>query len=157
MDGAVEEIVGHTRYSIDGDPGADGARIAVVGQGGVAAAMPSRTSEDPTLRGTKRQVADEKHVLVALGASDQRHVIITPEVRSGKTVGLTLLHVRFKQDADLTDLRDALRGYRHRYETLRDAVMETEPEFKDDLLRTVPVSELLTSPIQALADRWRTA
>ena len=157
VDGAVEEIVGHTRYSIDGDPGADGARIAVVGQGGVAAAMPSRTSEDPTLRGTKRQVADEKHVLVALGASDQRHVIITPEVRSGKTVGLTLLHVRFKQDADLTDLRDALRGYRHRYETLRDAVMETEPEFKDDLLRTVPVSELLTSPIQALADRWRTA
>lgn len=157
LDLAVGEVLGYTRYSIDGDSESDGATIEVVSQGGVAGGIASRTSSDPTLRGTKRQVADEKQVLVARGASDQRHVIITPLLRSGKTVGLTLLHVRFIDDPELAALRSILRGYRHRYETLRDAVMETEREFRDELLQSMPVSELLTVPIQALAERWRTA
>ena len=59
--------------------------------------------------------------------------------------------------AEAADLRTVLRGYRHRYETLRDAVTETEPEFRDEWLTGTPVAELLTAPIQALADRWRTA
>ena len=39
---------------------------------------------------------------------------------------------------------------------LRDAVTETEPTFRDDLLADIPVDELLTEPINELADRWRT-
>ena len=38
---------------------------------------------------------------------------------------------------------------------LRDAVLETEPTFREDLLATVPVDDLLTEPINQLADRWR--
>ena len=83
-------------------------------------------------------------------------MVIAPELRAGKTTGLTLLHVQFRERAEADDLRGVLRGYRHRYDTLRDAVMETEPEFCDDVLLTVSVAELLTAPIQALADRWRT-
>ena len=36
-----------------------------------------------------------------------------------------------------------------------DAVTETEPTFRDDLLADVPVVDLLTEPINDLADRWR--
>ena len=40
---------------------------------------------------------------------------------------------------------------------LRDAVTETEPTFRDDLLSTVPVIDLLNRPVYDLADQWRTS
>ena len=48
-----------------------------------------------------------------------------------------------------------LAGYRRRLAALRDAVTETEPTFRDDLLAEVPVADLLTLPVSLLADRWR--
>jgi hypothetical protein len=48
-----------------------------------------------------------------------------------------------------------LQGYRNRYAVLRDAVQETEPTFRDDVLATIPVVDLMTEPINQLADRWR--
>ena len=39
-------------------------------------------------------------------------------------------------------------GYRNRYSALRDAVTETEPTFREDLLATMPVVDLLTEPDQ---------
>ena len=39
---------------------------------------------------------------------------------------------------------------------LRDAVTETEPAFREDLLADQPVVDLLTEAIQPLADRWKT-
>ena len=50
--------------------------------------------------------------------------------------------------------RGVLQGYRNRYAVLRDAVQETEPTFREDLLAEIPVVELLTEPISTLADRW---
>ena len=47
-----------------------------------------------------------------------------------------------------------LQGYRNRYAVLRDAVQETEPTFREDLLAGIPVADLLTEPIGHLADRW---
>ena len=38
---------------------------------------------------------------------------------------------------------------------LEDAVTETEPTFREDLLESMSVAELLTEPISTLADRWR--
>jgi len=48
-----------------------------------------------------------------------------------------------------------LQGYRGRYELLTDWVTETESTFRDDLLATVPVIDLLTLPVTELAERWR--
>ena len=48
-------------------------------------------------------------------------------------------------------MRGVLDAYRQRYTTLRDAVMETEPEFDEALLGRVPVADLLTRPIHDLA------
>ena len=52
--------------------------------------------------------------------------------------------------------RGVLRGYRNRYSALYDAVVETEEVFREDLLATENVADLLTLPINVLADRWRT-
>jgi glucosamine--fructose-6-phosphate aminotransferase (isomerizing) len=145
---AVAEVVGFTRYRIDGDT------IAVVDRGGIARDLPSRTERDPELRGTKRRVATEREVLVARGRRDGRTLVIVPEVKDGEATGITLLHVRFSDRLPVATARGVLQGYRNRYSVLRDAVQETEPTFREDLLDSIPVGELLTEPINVLADRW---
>src|SRR5262245_4912531 len=145
---AVVDVVGFTRYRIDGDT------IAVVDRGGIARDLPSRTERDPELRGTKRRVATERDVLVARGRRDGRALVIVPEVKDGEATGITLLHVRFADRLPVATARGVLQGYRNRYSVLRDAVQETEPTFRDDLLAEIPVADLLTEPIGTLADRW---
>jgi glucosamine--fructose-6-phosphate aminotransferase (isomerizing) len=145
---AVADVVGFTRYRIDGDT------IAVVDRGGIARDLPSRTERDPQLRGTKHRVATEREVLVARGRRDGRTLVIVPEVKDGQATGITLLHVRFADRLPVATARGVLQGYRNRYAVLRDAVQETEPTFREDLLAGIPVAELLTEPISHLADRW---
>jgi glucosamine--fructose-6-phosphate aminotransferase (isomerizing) len=154
----VAEVLGYTRYAIEGhvDPaGNDDARVLVVDRGGLGRELRSRTSEDPELRGTKRWVAVERTVLVGRGRSDGRVFLIVPEVKDGEPTGLSLLHVRLRDDLSLSALRAVLQGYRNRYGAIKHAVTETEPVFRDDLLVDVPVVELMTDPVNDLAERWR--
>jgi glutamine---fructose-6-phosphate transaminase (isomerizing) len=151
----VGEVTGYTRYRLDGSPDSDTCTITVVDRGGIALDLPLRTERNPRLRGTKHRVASEQSVLVARGRADGRLIVIVPEVKGGETTGITLLHVRFHDRLPVATLRTALAGYRHRYRVLEDAVTETEPTFREDLLESVPVTELLTEPINTLADRWR--
>ena len=154
LDAAVLDITGYTRYRIEGDPH-DEARISVVDRGGIARDIASRVDRDSRLIGTKRQVALSRELLVAKGRSDGRTVVMVPEVKSNQCTGLTLLHVRFPEFLPVSALRGVLQGYDHRYDRLVDWVSETEGAFRDDLLVTVPVVELLTAPISEIADRWR--
>ncbi|MFM8862544.1 MAG: SIS domain-containing protein [Acidimicrobiia bacterium] len=154
----LAEVLGSTRYAIEGhvDPsGHDGATIVVVDRAGLARDLPSRTTTDPQLRGTKRLVAAEHTVLLARGRSDGRTVLLVPEIKEGESTGITLLHVRLRDDLPLPALRTVLQGYRNRYAALKQSVTETEPVFRDDLLVDVPVVELMTEPVSALAERWR--
>jgi glucosamine--fructose-6-phosphate aminotransferase (isomerizing) len=154
---SVAEVVGFTRYAIEGRPGEDGgATIAVVDRGGIARDLTSRTERSPGLRGTKHRVATERELLVARGRRDGRTLVIVPEVKDGQATGITLLHVRFADRLPVATARGVLQGYRNRYAVLRDAVQETEPTFREDLLADIPVDVLLTEPINQLADRWRT-
>ena len=156
LDAAVEAVRGFTRYRIvegsNGEPGT----IEVEARGGVAREIPSRTSDNNTLRGTKHQVVRERQLLVARGRSDGRTVILIPEIDKGAVVGLLLLHVRFLDFTSPAAMRGVLDAYGQRYTTLRDAVMETEPEFDEALLARVPVADLLTRPIHDLATYWQT-
>jgi glucosamine--fructose-6-phosphate aminotransferase (isomerizing) len=155
---AIAEVVGYTRYRIEGRVGVEGAATAtVVDRGGIARDLPSRTERSPELRGTKHRVASEREVLVARGRRDGRPLVIVPEVKDGESTGITLLHVRFAETLPVATARGVLHGYRNRYAVLRDAVRETEPTFREDLLAGIPVDVLLTDPINQLADRWRTA
>ena len=154
----VDEVLGYTRYAIEGHvdaAGRDEARVVIVDRGGLARDLQSRTTDDPQLRGTKRLVAVEHTVLVAKGRSDGRTVIIVPEIKDGETTGLSLLHVRLRDDLALPALRSVLQGYRNRYAAIKHAVTETEPIFRDDLLTDVSVIELMTEPVNSLAEHWR--
>jgi len=158
LDPAVRKVVGYTRYRIRDMATADarnGATIQVLSQGGAAKGIPSRTASNPELRGTKHLVASERELLVARGRSDNRTMILVPEVDKRETVGLTLMHVEFHDHLDKDAMRSVLSGYRHRYQALRDLVTETEPSFADSKLAEIPVVELLTVPVHVLADRWR--
>jgi glucosamine--fructose-6-phosphate aminotransferase (isomerizing) len=156
---AVAGVAGFTRYRIEGLVGGElaegAATITVVDRGGIARDIVSRTDRSPELRGTKHRVAYEREVLMTRGRVDSRPIVIVPEVKDGQATGITLLHVRFADRLPVPTARGVLQGYRNRYAVLRDAVLETEPTFRADLLAEIPVDVLLTEPINQLADRWR--
>ena len=70
LDPAVEQVVGFTRYRIEGDVDADDATIHVVDRGGISLDLRSRTDDDPRLVGTKHRVATQREVTVARGRRD---------------------------------------------------------------------------------------
>ncbi len=154
LDPAVAEVVGWTRYAIDTNEGESGT-ITVIDRGGVSATIPSRTDRTPALRGTKKRVAEEREVLVAKGRSDDRPIMMIPEVKDNQTTGMTLLHVELHDHLDAEVMRGVLQGYRNRFSALHGAVTETEETFRLDRLEHEPVGELLWASIQELADRWR--
>jgi glutamine---fructose-6-phosphate transaminase (isomerizing) len=155
LDPAIVQVLGSTRYRIDGDIDADTATIEVIDRAGLGAELASRTGRDPHLKGTKRRVAAERSVWAAVGRSDGRTMVIVPEVKGNTATGITLLHVRFADKLDPMAARAVLQGYRDRYAQLHDQVTETEPVFRDDILGTLSVTELLTAPVQVLAEHWR--
>jgi glucosamine--fructose-6-phosphate aminotransferase (isomerizing) len=156
IDPAIAEITGWIRYELDGDPDEDEVPAAIVGRGGIALGIPSRAERSGVLRGTKHTVALERQVFVTRGREDGRTIVIVPETKDDRATALTLLHVRFQDHLGVPAARGALQGYRNRWSALRDAVLETEPTFREDLLATVPAADLLVEPIRELADRWRT-
>ncbi|MFW2383615.1 MAG: SIS domain-containing protein [Acidimicrobiales bacterium] len=152
IDPAVADVVGHTRYRIEGDP-ERAATLHVVDKVGIAAGLVSRAERDPVLRGNKHRVAAERAVLVTVG-SDGRVVLIVPEVKDSEATGITLCHLKLAPALDTHTARAVLQGYRSRYRGLVDVVTEREPTFRDDLLADVPVVDILTAPISDLAIRW---
>ena len=157
IDPAVEEVTGWIRYAVAGDHGdGDEMTVSIVDRGGLARDIPSRADRNPVLSGTKHRVAIEREVLAFRGRRDGRTLIAVPEVKDGAATGITLLHVRFADSVPVGSARSILQGYANRYAAIRDAVTETEPVFREDLLAEIPVVELLTAPVNDLADRWRT-
>ncbi|MGF1596092.1 MAG: SIS domain-containing protein [Acidimicrobiales bacterium] len=149
---AIDEVVGYTRYRVEGDIEHDG-RLHVIDKGGIATGIPSRTERDPSLRGTKHRVAVEHEPFVTVG-SDGRVVLIVPEVKDKHTTGLTLCHLRLTENLGSSTARTVLQGYRNRYRQLVDVVTEHQPTFREDLLAHVSTVDLLTAPISDIAARW---
>ena len=92
---------------------------------------------------------------VTRGRSDGRTLVIVPEVKGVQTVGLTLLHLDLKDRLPADVAHAVLSGYRNRYAALRGAFTETELTFDDQRLAETPLVDLLTVPVNVLADRWR--
>ncbi len=154
LDPAIAEVNGFTRYRLDGVEGA-APTAAILDRGGVSTGIPSRTERDPALVGTKHRVAVDREVLVTRGARDGRTIVLVPEVKDAEAVGLTLLHVTTVDHLPADAVRGVLEGYRNRYGQIRDAVCETEPSLRDDLLAALTVEDLLTDEVGAIADRLR--
>jgi len=157
LDAGVADVTGFTRYRIEGSIGEDDATIHVVERGGVARDIPSRTEDNPVLRGTKHRAAYEQEVTVARGRNDGRTVVLVPETKGGEVTGMTLLHVSFHDRLPPAEAQAVLLGYRDRYSALVDAVTETEPAFAEEVLVRVPLVDLLTEPVHVLGDHWRPA
>ena len=156
LDLAVAEVTGWSRYRIEGEVASASSpeiTIWLTDRGGTALGVESRTVTNPQLRGSKHRAAYEREVTVARG-SDGRTVLHIPETKDGTTTGLTLLHCRFVERLRAPAMRAVLMGYRGRYGALADAVTETLPWFRDDLLGTLDVFDLLTRPVYVLAEHW---
>ncbi|MEO6627755.1 MAG: SIS domain-containing protein, partial [Aquihabitans sp.] len=72
LDSSIEEVVGYSRYRLEGEIDEGDVTIVVVDRGGIARDLPLRTERNPLLRGTKHRVATEREVTVAVGRSDGR-------------------------------------------------------------------------------------
>ena len=157
LDPAVTEVLGYTRYRIEGrvDDEVTPASVVVIDRGGISREIVSRTESKPELVGTKHRVATQRLVTVARGRSDGRTLVIVPEVKDKQATGLTLLHLQFRDHLAPATMRAVLSGYQGRFSALKDAVTETEPTFREDLLGSLSVVDLLTEPVNVLADRWR--
>ena len=156
LDPAVAEVTGWSRYRIEGQVASASSpeiTIWLTDRGGTALGIESRTVTNPQLRGSKHRAAYEREVTVARG-SDGRTVLHIPETKDGTTTGLTLLHCSFVERLRAPAMRAVLMGYRGRYGALADAVTETLPWFRDDLLSTLDVFDLLTRPVYVLAEHW---
>jgi glucosamine--fructose-6-phosphate aminotransferase (isomerizing) len=153
----VAQVTGFTRYRIEGGVADGTATIHVVDRGGLARDLVSRTERNPVLRGTKHRAASEREVTVARGRSDGRTVVLVPETKDTQVTGMTLVHVRFHEHLAAAEAERVLLGYRDRHAALVDAVTETEPTFRREVLATVPIVELLVEPVHVLADRWHDA
>ena len=155
LDAAVSQVVGFTRYRIEGDPASNNATVAIVDRGGISRDLQSRVDASNALRGTKRRIAMSQEVLVARGRRDNRTVILVPETKGAETTGITLLHVLFHDRLPAGVMKQVLAGYDNRYERLVDAVTETEAAFREDRLAEVSVADALILPITSTADMWR--
>jgi glucosamine--fructose-6-phosphate aminotransferase (isomerizing) len=149
LDPAIAEVRGFTRYRIEGE------MISILDRGGISRSIPSRVESSGELRGTKRRVVSERELLVATGRHDGRTLIFVPEVKSGETTGLSLLHVALHDHLPADVMRGVLQGYDRRYDRLVDWVSETEGSFDDSRLEELSVEQLLIGPISETADHWR--
>ena len=70
-------------------------------------------------------------------------------------MGITLLHVAFRQQLAPAAVRQVLQGYDHRYDRLVDWVTETEGSFREDRLGEVSIEDLLILPVSESANLWR--
>ncbi len=156
LDTAVESVLGFTRYAVVGDPQSTSSTISIVDRGGLARELSSRVEMNPALVGTKRRVAAEQELLVARGRKDARTVILVPEVHGDVTVGITLLHVAFRQQLSPAAARQVLQGYDRRYDRLVDWVTETEGSFREERLGEVSIEDLLILPVSESANLWST-
>ncbi|HUR49805.1 MAG TPA: SIS domain-containing protein [Acidimicrobiales bacterium] len=155
LDPAVSSVSGWTRYGIEGSLDDDSARLDIIDRGGVSRDIPSRTDRDPALRGTKHRAVGEREVTVAKGRRDGRTFVLVPETKNGEPVGLSLVFVELRDHLGADELVSVLKGYRDRWSALVDAVTETEPNLDLDRLAEIPVVDVLTEPVNILAERFR--
>ena len=155
LDPAVASVTGWTRYGIEGSMERDSARLAILDRGGVSLDIPSRTDRDPALRGTKHRAVGEREVTVAKGRRDGRTFVLVPETKNGEPVGVSLVFVELRDHLSADQLVSVLKGYRDRWSALVDAVTETEPHVDTERLEQIPVVDVLTEPVNILAERFR--
>lgn len=152
---ALSGIRGYTVYEInnldaDGNPGAE-TTITVKQKGGIALKMTSRTQTASLLMGTKRTIVSTGRAYVGRGKSDGASIVILPLLGENNFVSnLILVHVEYNESLSIKNKREVL-GYR--YNDVRNLVNEYNVNWDDEYLEKIPLAELLSEPVEDLAER----
>ncbi len=156
LDPAVAAVTGFTRYRLEGVDGSSASAV-IIGRSGLSVDISSRTEHDSALRGTKHRVAMDREVLMTRGAWDGRVIVLVPEIKDAEAVGLVLLHITTVDMLSPDAVHTVLEGYHDRYGEIRDAVCETEPSLRNDLLAAIPVEDLLVEEVGVIVERLRSS
>ncbi len=152
---AISGLRGYTIYGIDnlnaeGNPD-ENTTITVRKKGGVALSMASRTETSSPLMGTKRTIASTGHVYIGRGKSDGASIAVLPLLGENNFVGtLLLIHIDYNESLKVQEKKEVM-GYR--YDDIRNLVNEYNVIWNDHYLEKIPLSDLLSEPIEELARR----
>lgn len=154
---AVEAVSGATIYEVQG-LGALGetgptSRITAVRKTGLAANMRSRADQGHPLVGTKQRVVSNRTAFLGRGRNDDRPLLMLPVLPGGQVENLVILHLKFAESLPLDRKVTVLREIPNRYEDLKSHVEEANLIWTDRFLEAVPVEDLVTRPVEDLADR----
>lgn len=146
-DSLVGEVLGVTRYQIDGST------IRVERKTGVSTKMQSRAEFGAPLVGSKRLAAETGEVLLIRGRSDGRVVIVVPEPAYGEPGSrrVSVVHVELRPQVPPATIVAVLQHMGGRWRELLAAITETEPNFDERDIGAVGVTDLLFGPIDEVA------
>ncbi|NDD27485.1 MAG: SIS domain-containing protein [Proteobacteria bacterium] len=152
---AVRAVAGCTTYEVRGlgtlgQPLPE-STVRAQSKKGVSGDLISRADSTHALHGTKEQVVRNRALFIGLGRKDQRPILIVPLLPSGQVERLVLLHLEFADQMGL-DEKAALLSGTQRYEDLRSQITETDLEWTDALLEPLTVAQLVTAPVEKLAE-----
>ena len=153
---AIGSIKGYTLYEIgnldaEGNP-SDNSTIVITKRGGIALAMKSRVESSAALMGTKRTIVSTGHVYVGYGKADRTSLVVVPLLEEQTIKNLLLVHVGFNEALNLRGKKDVLG---HRYNDIRNLINEYNLVWDDRCLEQLPLTLLLTEPVEVIADRIR--
>ncbi len=154
----IARVRGLTLYQVDGltllgEP-QETTSIAVIKREGTSLGIASRVERDRRLRGSKRTIVQKGNVYIGKGRKDDRSILCIPLIsrRAGaanRIEFLMLLHIDFKENIPLNVKVKALGG---KYDHLKNIVLESNVEWHDAYLDTVPTHDLFGISAEKVAE-----
>ncbi|MBI4612881.1 MAG: SIS domain-containing protein [Planctomycetes bacterium] len=154
MQPALARCDGFTLYRVEnldsmGNPNSS-TRISIEKKGGVSKKIKSRAEKGAPLAGSKRSIVLHKEVFVGVGKGDGRRVVILPLYDDRFRVSrLLLLHVGYVENLAV---EEKIRVLGVGYEDIKNAVTESDVEWRDDYLAGLSPEILLTSAADRVAE-----
>lgn len=154
---ATRRVAGATVYEVRGlgtlgEP-LEQSTVHALRKQGMSQGLESRADSTRPLVGTKESVVRYRSCFVGLGRKDQRPIAIIPILPSGQVEGLVLLHLEFQEGLPHDQKAMVLRNMGNRYDDLKSQVTETDLAWHDHLLEAVAVADLVTLPVDKLAEQ----
>ncbi len=150
----IAEVPGMIRYRVSGLPASgvpdESTTIEPVERQGISGEIATRTEGGVPIQGTKRTIVRTRQIYVGVGRGDSRRILIAPLYGPDQDVdGLLLCHLEFVESMTLEQKISTL-GVR--YEDLKNAVIEANRQWQDELLERIGPEALLAGSIEELAE-----
>lgn len=153
---AIEGVKGYTLYKIDNlsEKGrtTEETRIYILSKGGIAKDLKSRVETPSPLQGNKKLVAQSRRILLTVGKSDGREILLLPLLgKNFQIENLLLFHISFKEELDLKHKAAILSP--NFLEKVKNTVVEANLPWKDEYFEGISPRTLLTEPAEIVAEK----